>query len=51
MALAVWLLQATPEGGSDSTNIIRIVAGVLALALVVVILVRRKKKGSKEDWS
>ena len=51
MVFAVWLLQATPEGGSDSTNIIRIVAGVLALALVVVILVRRKKKTSKEDWS
>ena len=51
MALAVWLLQATPEDGSDSTTVIRIVAGVLALALVVVILLRRKKKASKEDWS
>ena len=51
MALALWLLQAAPESGGDSTNLIRIVAGVLALALVVVILVRRKKKASKEDWS
>ena len=51
MALALWLLQTAPESGEDSTNLIRIVAGVLALAIVVFILVRRKKKASKEDWS
>ena len=51
MALALWLLQAAPESGEGSTNLIRVVAGVLALGLIVVILVRRKKKASKEDWS
>jgi hypothetical protein len=49
--LALWLLQAAPEGGSDSTSTIRIVAGVLAIVCVVVILLRRKKKASKEDWT
>jgi LPXTG-motif cell wall-anchored protein len=52
MFLALWLLQETPDSGTDSTNIIRIVAGVLALAIVIAILVRRKKKAAKEeDWS
>ena len=51
MSLALWLLQATPETGSDSTNVIRIVAGVLALVCVVAILMRRKQKASKDDWS
>jgi LPXTG-motif cell wall-anchored protein len=51
MMFAFWLIQATPEDGSDSTNTIRIVAGVLALVVVAVILVRRKRKASKEDWS
>ena len=31
MLLALWLIQETPDGGSDSTTTIRIVAGVLAL--------------------
>ena len=51
MALALWLFQATPETGSDNTTIIRVVAGVLALVCVVAIVVRRKRKASKEDWS
>ena len=51
MMFALWLLQATPEGASDNTTIIRVVAGVLALVCVAVILVRRKRKASKEDWS
>ena len=46
------LAQAAPEtGGMGSTTIIRIVAGVLALVCVVAIILRRKKKASKEDWS
>ena len=51
MSLAFLLLQTAPEGSTDMTTVIRIVAGVLALVCVVVILVRRKKKSSKEDWS
>ncbi|MBI4484333.1 MAG: LPXTG cell wall anchor domain-containing protein [Acidobacteria bacterium] len=51
MPLALWLTQATPESGSDSTTIIRVAAGVLALLCVVAILVRRKRKASKQDWS
>ena len=51
MGLAMWLLQETPETASDNTTMIRIIAGVLALVCVVVILARRKKKASKEDWS
>ncbi len=35
----------------DNTTVIRIVAGVLAIVCVVVILVRRKRKASKEDWT
>ncbi len=49
--LVVWLLQATPETGSDNTTMIRVGAGVLALVCIAVILVRRKRKASKEDWS
>ena len=51
MSIVFSLMQVTPEGGSDSTTMIRIVAGVLALVLVIVILARRKRKASKEDWS
>lgn len=51
MFLALWLLQAAPDAGADSTNTIRYVAGGLALILIVVILVRRKRKASKEDWT
>jgi LPXTG-motif cell wall-anchored protein len=51
MSMALWLLQATPETGSDSTSTIRVVAGVVALVLVIVILWRRKSKASKDDWS
>jgi len=51
MTFALWLFQAAPEGAPDSTNTIRIIAGVAALVLVAVILVRRKRKASKEDWS
>ena len=51
MTFALWLLQATPDDGSDRTTTIRLVAGVLALVCVAVIIVRRKRKASKEDWS
>ena len=51
MFLALWLLQAAPESGSDSTTTIRYIAGALALAIIVIILVRRKRKASKEDWT
>jgi LPXTG-motif cell wall-anchored protein len=51
MAFAFWLLQTTPEDGSDKTTTIRLVAGALALVCIAVILVRRKRKTSKEDWS
>lgn len=49
--MSLLLMQATPESGFDSTTIIRVVAGVLALVLVVLILMRRKRKASKQDWS
>jgi LPXTG-motif cell wall-anchored protein len=51
LAFAFWLLQETPDTGSDNGTMIRVVAGAAALAIVAVILVRRKKKTSKEDWS
>ena len=51
MMFLAFLLQTAPEGGSDNTTIIRWGAGALALLLVVTILVRRKRKASKEDWS
>jgi membrane protein DedA with SNARE-associated domain len=52
MFLALWLLQATPDTPADSsTTTIRWVAGILAVALIVIIFVRRKRKASKEDWT
>ena len=51
MAFALWLIQATPDSGSDNTTMIQVGAGVLALVIVAIILVRRKRKASKEDWS
>ena len=51
MPLTFLLFQAAPETGMDTTTIIRVIAGVLALACVVAIIVRRKRKSSKEDWS
>jgi LPXTG-motif cell wall-anchored protein len=51
MTFALWLLQATPDAPNDNSNMIRVIAGAAALAIVAVILVRRKKKTSKEDWS
>ena len=51
MYFALWLFQETPDTGADNTNMIRIIAGVLAIVCVVVIVMRRKKKASKEDWS
>ena len=51
MFLALLLIQAAPEGGSDNTTVIRYGAGALALILVVIVLVRRKRKASKEDWT
>ena len=51
MPFALWLIQEAPASGSDNTTLIRIVAGVLALVCIAAILVRRKRKASKEDWS
>ncbi len=51
MTFALWLIQAAPEGAPDHTTTIQIIAGVAALVLIAVILVRRKRKASKEDWS
>ena len=51
MFFALWLLQAAPDAGADNTSTIRYVAGVLALAVIVIIFVRRKKKASKQDWT
>jgi len=51
LTVVLWLIQATPEAGSDNTTMIRVGAGVLALVCIAVILVRRKRKASKEDWS
>jgi LPXTG-motif cell wall-anchored protein len=51
MFLALWLLQDAPEGGAGDTTMFRVIAGVAALAIIVVILVRRKRKASKEDWT
>ena len=51
LMFALWLLQETPDAGSDNGTLIRVVAGGAALAIIAVILVRRKKKASKEDWS
>jgi hypothetical protein len=44
------LAQAATQGGSDGSTL-RIVAGVAAIACVVFIIIRRKKKASKDDWS
>jgi membrane protein DedA with SNARE-associated domain len=50
-AILTFLAQTAPEAGtSDRTFIIRIAAGVLALACVVIIVLRRKKKAAKEEW-
>jgi len=52
MVLAFWLLQTASETPEDNTTTIRVIAGVLALVCVAIILIRRKKKASKEeDWS
>ena len=51
MFLALWILQAAPEDGTDNTTTFRVIAGALALILVVVIFVRRKRKASKQDWT
>jgi LPXTG-motif cell wall-anchored protein len=46
--LSVFLLQETPTQ-TGNANIIRIVAGVLALILVVIVIVRRKRTAKKEE--
>lgn len=48
-SLLALLAQAT-EPAADHTNLFRIIAGVLALACVVFIILRRKRKASKEEW-
>lgn len=51
LAMLTFLAQAAPEAGtSDRTMIIRIIAGVLALACIIGIVLRRKKKAAKEEW-
>lgn len=50
MHLVYLLAQAAPEAG-DGASTIRIVAGVLAIVCVVIIIMRRKSKQSKDDWS
>jgi len=51
MTFALWLLQEPPNAGADNSTTIRVIAGVAALAVVAIILIRRKRKTSKEDWS
>ena len=51
MHLISLLAQTAPEGGADNTTLIRIIAGALAVVCIVVILIRRKRKASKENWS
>jgi hypothetical protein len=52
MRLLYLVAQATDTGtASTGTPIVRIVAGVLALVCVIAVVIRRKKKASKEDWS
>jgi LPXTG-motif cell wall-anchored protein len=51
LMFAFWLIQAAPDTGSDNSTMIRLGAGVLALICIAFILVRRKRKASKEDWS
>ncbi len=34
----------------DNVSIIRVVAGVLAIAFVVIIIIRRKNKAKKDEW-
>jgi len=51
LMFALWLIQAAPDTGSDNSTMIRLGAGVLALVCIAFILVRRKRKASKEDWS
>lgn len=51
MKLVHLLAQATPEAGGGPGTI-QIVAGVLCIAIVVIIIMRRKGKQSKgDDWS
>lgn len=35
---------------SVSTDLIRVIAGILAIVFVVVIILRRKKKAKKDEW-
>jgi len=46
--LSVFLLQETPPQ-TGNANMIRIVAGVLALILVGIVIVRRKRAVKKEE--
>jgi hypothetical protein len=51
MALStiIALLQEAPAGSSGSAGTIRIIAGVLALVLVGVIIMRRKGSKKKDE--
>lgn len=51
LLFALWLIQDSPDTSSDNSTLIRLGAGVLALVCIAFILVRRKRKASKEDWS
>lgn len=50
MNLVHLLAQATPEASSGPSTV-QIAAGVLAIVCVVIIIMRRKGKQSKDDWS
>jgi len=52
MRIVHLLAQAAPEAASSGPSTIQIAAGVLAIACVVIIIMRRKGKQSKgDDWS
>ena len=47
--LLAFLQEAPPADTGGAQNTIRIVAGVLALALVVIIIMRRKSSKKKDE--
>jgi len=51
MPQVLWLAQATPETGSNATSIIRIIAGVLALVLLILFFFRSYDVPRPYLWS
>jgi hypothetical protein len=49
LSTLIALLQDAPAPASDSQGTVKIVAGVLALVLVGVIVMRRKSSSKKKD--